>query len=586
MPVVCAPGGGGVGRRKPKKDKKRKRRRRTLKPKPAVKRVDADALKESIDRARTGALSEQECADLRGVVETLEFVVRELDEKNLTVRRLRSLFGLAGSEKLKKILPDSPEAGEDGADDEPPKSASTDQPGATGDATDDATDDADAKQPAPGHGRNGADAYTGAERVEVPHACLKPGGPCPRCDRGKVYEQRHRPHLLVRVEGQPPLKATVYELQAFRCNLCGEVFAADPPDGVGEEKYDATSAAMIGLLKYGSGLPFNRLEGLEGHLGVPLPASTQWEIVRDAALFLGPAYDELIRAAAQGELLHNDDTSMRVLSLMKENEELRQSGQTKARTGIHVTGIVSIVGERRIALFFTGRKHAGENLQAVLDLRARELPPPLQMSDALDRNDPAYAETVRGSCLAHGRRKFVEIAVSFPTECRHVLEEIAKVYKHDADARDAALNPDARLAHHVEHSKPVLDDLEAWLNRQLDDRLVEPNSSLGGAINYMLNHWEPLTLFLREAGAPLDNNVCERGLKKAILHRKNSLFYRTLNGAHVGDVFMSLIHTTEIAGGNPFEYLVALLNHPDDVAEDPAAWLPWSYQEALAAIEA
>lgn len=568
--------------RKPKaKGKERKRRRRrTLTPKPTVKRVDEEELKALIERARDRPLSEDECAELRGVVETLAFVVRELDEKNLSLRRLRSLFGLASSEKLSSVLPASESEGK--TDETTSESKDT----ATSNGEDAAAQESEEKPPAKGHGRNGADAYTGAERVEVPHECLGPGDACPICGRGKVYEQRHRPRVLVRVEGQAPLKATVYELQTFRCNLCGELFVAKPPDGVGDEKYDATSAAMIGLLKYGSGLPFNRVEQLERHLGVPLPASTQWDVVKEAAANLGPVYEELIRVAAQGELLHTDDTSMRVLSLMKENDALRKSGAAKsgARTGIFVTGILSVSGDRRVALFFTGRKHAGENLQRVLNERAEELAPPLHMSDALDRNDPAEAETVRGSCLTHGRRNFVEIVDSFPTECKHVLEVIAQVYKHDADCRALDLSAEARLAYHVERSKPVLDKLEGWLNSQLDDRLVEPNSSLGGAINYMLNHWEALTLFLREAGAPLDNNACERQLKKAILHRKNSLFYKTLNGARVGDLFMSLIYTTELAGGNPFEYLTALLEHPDDVASDPAAWLPWSYQETLAAI--
>lgn len=573
-----------MGKRKPnrkpkRKGKPRKRPRRTLTPKPAVKRVDEDELKALIERAGEGALSQGERAELTAVVETLAYVVRELDEKNLSLRRLRSLFGLTSSEKLSSVLPPSAAEGE------------TDETTSEGDDTEGSGEDAAAqepeeKPPAKGHGRNGADVYTGAERVEVPHQCFTPGDACLRCGRGKVYEQRYRPRLLVRVEGQPPLKATVYELQTFRCNLCGELYVAKPPEGVGEEKYDATSAAMIGLLKYGSGLPFNRVERLEGHLGVPLPASTQWDVVKEAAGILSPAYDELVRVAAQGDLLHNDDSSMRVLSLMKENAELRESGAAKSgrRTGIFVTGIVSVSLGLRVALFFTGRKHAGENLQDLLNERSRELAPPLQMSDALDRNDPAEAGTVRGSCLAHGRRKFVEILEVFPEECKHVLEEIAKVYKNDADSHALGHSPTERLAYHVEQSKPLLDDLEAWLNRQLDERLVEPNSSLGGAINYMLNHWEALTLYLREAGAPLDNNVCERALKKAILHRKNSLFYKTLNGARVGDLFMSLIYTTELAGGNPFEYLTALLNHAEDVASDPTAWLPWSYQKTLAAV--
>ena len=167
-----------------------------------------------------------------------------------------------------------------------------------------------------------------------------------------------------------------------------------------------------------------------------------------------------------------------------------------------------------------------------------------------------------------------------------MLEAIAQVYAHDAECKARGLSAEERLAYHVERSKPVLDALEAWFERQFEERLVEPNSSLGGAINYMLNHWEELTLFLREPGAPLDNNVCERALKKAILHRKNSLFYKTLNGARVGDLYMSLIYTTELEGGNPFDYLTELLRNAEEVARDPAAWLPWTYLETLAALKA
>lgn len=567
------------------KGRKRRRPRRTFAPKPKVpvKRADAERLKALIERASSGALSEEECAELRAVVETLEFVVRELDDKNLTLRRLRALFGLSSSEKLNKVLPpadgDGPpqEAGGSGAEEarDGPDSAAADQ----------APDD---DEPAPGHGRNGADAYAGAERVFLRHEYLCAGDHCPTCKLGKVYEQRHRPQLLVRVEGQAPLKATVYERQTLRCNLCGEIFAATPPKEIGEKKYDPTAGAMTGLLRYATGVPFNRLERLEGHLGIPLPASTQWDVVRDAAEELAPVYGELIRVAAQGEVLHNDDSSMRVLSLMKENDVLRASAQAGARvrTGIFVSGVVSVVGGHRVALFFTGRKHAGENLAVVLAERAAELDPPLHMSDGLGHNAPAGVKVVRGCCLAHGRRTFVEIAESFPAECRHVLETIAQVYKHDDECRELVLDDEERLAFHVERSKPLLDELEKWFERQFADRLVEPNSSLGGAINYMLNHWDELTLFLREPGAPLDNNECERALKKAILHRRNSLFYRTLNGARVGDVFMSLIYTTELDGGNPFDYLTELLRNAEEVARDPAAWLPWTYLETLAALKA
>ena len=124
--------------------------------------------------------------------------------------------------------------------------------------------------------------------------------------------------------------------------------------------------------------------------------------------------------------------------------------------------------------------------------------------------------------------------------------------------------------------------LHDWMEAQLAERKTEPNSGLGKAIRYMLRHWMPLTLFLREPGAPIDNNIVERILKKAILHRKNSLFYKTLNGARVGDLFMSLIHTCELNGANPFDYLTELQRHSEEWKRSPSAWMPWNYRETLA----
>jgi transposase len=208
---------------------------------------------------------------------------------------------------------------------------------------------------------------------------------------GTVFVFRNRRRTAVRGLG---LGAS----QRQRCNLCGAVFTAEPPAGVGNEKYDATSASMIALLKYGSGLPFSRLERLQGNLGLPLPAATQWEIVQEASQEVQPAFQELVRQAAQGRLLHNDDTSMQVLDLKRQIEGALASGEADSdRTGIFTTSIVSELetGER-IALYFTGRKHAGENLADLLRQRGSELQPPLQMCDGLDRNLPKEFATILG----------------------------------------------------------------------------------------------------------------------------------------------------------------------------------------------
>jgi transposase len=430
-------------------------------------------------------------------------------------------------------------------------------------------------EPVKGHGRNGASSYTGAQKVAVAHPTLHAGDPCPGCEKGKVYPQKE-PRTLVRIVGQAPLAATVYELDRLRCNLCGEVFTAPEPEGIGPEKYDDTTAAMIALLKYGSGMPFYRLEKLEQALGIPLPASTQWEIVEDQAELIQAARDELIRQAAQGEVLHNDDTSMRVLRMAREPSPMVKAD----RTGVFTSGIVSTQQGRRIALYFTGRQHAGENLRDVLQHRSADLAPPLQMCDALSRNTPKLsdgAEILLANCLAHGRRQFVEVAANFPEPCRYVLETLGDVYKYDAEGRSAQLSPPDRLQFHQQHSGPVMEQLHQWLEAQFALKQVEPNSGLGKAITYLLRHWKGLTAFLREAGAPLDNNICERALKRAVLHRKNALFYRTLHGAEAGDLFMSLIHTCELAGANPFDYLTQLQRHASELAANPSAWMPWNY---------
>jgi len=207
-----------------------------------------------------------------------------------------------------------------------------------------------------------------------------------------------------------------------------------------------------------------------------------------------------------------------------------------------------------------------------------------QFRDALSRNLPGELKTIVANCLAHGRRQFVDVAECFPEECRHVLEALAVVYRNDVIARKRGLSPEARLEFHQAESGPTMEELHVWLARQFDQRLVEPNSTLGGAIRYMLKHWDKLTLFLRVPGAPLDNNVCERALKKAILHRKNSLFFKTTHGAHVGDLFMSLIYTCELCGANPFDYLTELERHADELATNPGGWMPWNYHQTLDAL--
>jgi transposase len=550
------------------------------------------------------ALSQEEFTTLQGAMQTLEFLTRELEKKSVSIQRLKQLLFGATTEKtrkvIEKILEHATPAAEAGA----------------------ATGQVPATEKPKGHGRNGAGAYSGATRIRVPLAKLQAGDACPECVKGTLYASCP-PRLIVRVTGQAPIGGKVYELQRLRCCLCGTVFTAEPPVEVGEEKYDAASAAMIGLLKYGAGLPFHRLENLQAGLGIPLPAATQWEIVSETAGILVPAWSEFIHQAAQGQVLHNDDTTMKVLALANPTtgsaasttqpaapaatepatsatepavpmtksaddtsavqgaNDSADQAEAGGRRGVFTSGIISRAVDHTIALFFTGHKHAGENLLDLLKQRCVELGPPIQMCDALSRNMPPELRTIIANCLAHGRRRFVDVAGSFPDECLHVLGILKVVYANDAMARAQRMSPQQRLHFHQVHSGPAMAQLEAWMDEQIQQRKVEPNSALGEAIAYMRKHWNELTLFLRAPGAPLDNNICERALKKAILHRKNALFYKTENGAHVGDLFMSIIHTCELNGANPFHYLTELQKHERELTVAPADWMPWNYLATL-----
>ena len=383
-------------------------------------------------------------------------------------------------------------------------------------------------------------------------------------------------------DGMAPMAALVYEMARLRCNTCGKVFTADAPEGVGKEKYDETASSMVAVLRYGTGMPFNRLEDFQKNMGVPLPAGTQWGLVDEAADLLEPAFDELILQAAQGTVVHNDDTTMKILDVEQEIQKEAAKGDSDGRTGMFTTGIMSTGDGHLIALFFTGRQHAGENLADVLAKRASELGPPIQMSDGLDRNKPGAFETLWANCMAHARRKYVDAVDAFPEKCLHILKILGKVFHFDAEARRLSMSPEERLLWHQTNSKPLMEELRKWFQEQLEQKEIEPNSELGAAIQYMTKRWDKLTLFLQVAGAPIDNNVCERALKKAIRHRRNSLFYKTENGARVGDLFMSLIHTAVLNGANPFDYLVALQRNFKDVKLHPGRWMPWTFRERLA----
>ena len=437
------------------------------------------------------------------------------------------------------------------------------------------------KKKRPGHGRGAHRRYTGARRIPVTHPKLKPGDACPDCGRGKLRRQKE-PARITKLTARPPVSADIHELERLRCDGCNKVFTAPSPAEAKGEKYDPTVGVMIGLLRYGSGMPFYRLERLQASVGVPLPASVQWELASRTACDLEVVKEHLMQLGAQAPLFHNDDTTMRIAGVRQEIEAEKKP----KRSGIFTTGIVCEGLEREggggisIRILLTGRNHAGENLSRVLDRRAKGLPPPLQMCDGLERNKPAKHPTEQCHCNVHARRQFVDIRTSFPEECRKMVESLSRVYEVEAECRKEKVGADERLRRHQARSGPVMEELRREFQEAMDRKKIEPNSALGGAVAYLLERWSTLTMFLKVPGAPIDNNETERLLKNAIMHRKNSLHYKTQRGADVGDTFMTVIETCRANGANPFDYVLAVVRNPDAIRADPGRWMPWNYHQA------
>jgi transposase len=424
------------------------------------------------------------------------------------------------------------------------------------------------RKPVKGHGRLKATDYTGAEVIHCPHH-LRPGDVCPECHRGKVYAVD--PAQRIVFTGQAPLLATRYELERLRCALCSAYFTASAAVDT-RAKYTPSAKSMLAILHGRMGTTYYGLAQLQANLGMPLPLSTQCQVIES---MMGPLYAiemQLAIRAANGNLLCQDDTWVRILTLMKENQVLDPE-----RRGMYTSAFVS-GGEHPIVLFLSGRQHAGENFDDLM-LQREAAEPLTRMADALSANRKHRVAAINAKCNAHAFRRFRSIAALFPEVCGTVMDLYAQVYEHEAHCVEHALDDSARLAYHQRHSEPLMNRLHQVVTKAVGE--YEPNGALGGELRYVLTHWPELTQFLKIAGAPLDNNSCERLLKIVIKYRKNSLFFGTAYSASYLSTLMSVIATAQLNHANVLQYLTVLQEHEAAVWRAPGDWLPWNYHAAL-----
>lgn len=542
------------------------------------KRLDftAEEIESLIARIETQQLAAEDFPLLADLVRAMIWMGDSLREKSLSIVRLKSVFGIKteSAKKLKALLRPSASDEKDGGskDEGLDNSSTTDEVPKN---NEDRTSPKD-KESTGGHGHRPSSEYQEAELIRIAHEVLQKGSICPECGKGKLFNLT--PGTVLRIIGQPWLNVRIYKPERLRCPICQKVYTAKlPKELYTESRVDKSAKAIVSILKYRGGMPFYRQEQIQTLLNNPISDTEIWSMTKDVANCIEPVFLELCQFAANAECIHNDDTMARILDLMKENEI-----KNPERKGIFTTGLLAKKDDKQVALFFTGRQHAGENLNDILDLRDEALPEPIQACDALSRNIPQDHITQQGLCNAHARRNFYEIISCWPKECVNIVSIFDLVFLNDKIAKETNLTPQARLEWHQSKSAPLMNQLKSYCQGLVDMKQVEPNSSFGKAVQYLNKHWEGLTLFLRIPNVPVSNNDNERQLKRAVLNRKNAYFFKNEAGAKIADILLSAIETCDLNKINPYNYFIALQEHADRVLEDPKSWLPWNYIQALA----
>jgi hypothetical protein len=449
-----------------------------------------------------------------------------------------------------------------------------------------------------GHGRNGVKAFVNA--THFPHG-LAPGilgALCGACGpgRGTGRMSAYREKIIIRIVGQPLFRAEVHHFEQARCRICGRIIRASGTDeildGVGTSyiTYHWSACAMLIVMHYFAGSPLKRLESLHNGWGVPLPDSNQWRMIDVSDDLLAPLYSAVERHGIQSAVnLRIDDTGAMVISLRRQIQAeiaaLESIGDSTrdVRTGINATGVYIETPEGVVLLFFTGRHHAGEMIDRLLQHREKSKPKLVKVTDGASKNfaHDHGDKLIEAICNAHAFLKFRGVKEKYPAEYAIAGEVYKQVFDNDDEAKSRGLTPTERMFYHREHSKPLMEQLKAMCEDKIKSKLVEPNSLLWEPLTFIINQWPRLTKFYEEPGVPLDTNLLEQALIIPLRYLAASFGYKNETGAEAGDRLMSLVATARANGAEPVAYLTECLQNHEDLAKRPEYYLPWVYRERM-----
>lgn len=516
----------------------------------------------------------------------------------LRIIDIRRMFGVVVDNMSKGATEESPESDSqptrtinttDGSDKKPtpeaqnesdsasktsPPATDTDQP-----ETDKKTDpDKNKNHP----GKCGVDSFPLAKKCHHHHTELKPGDECPECRKGKLKLARPRQQILF--EGAPPIQPVAHFLYDLKCKLCDKIFRVKPPSWAQEEglgicdRYGYSAIAMIVIIKYFADLPWYRNARLHGMFDINLSPSSQFDQTEKLANVMKPVADLERLIAAQSGLFMIDDTNHNILDQSSEVKIRRTTGEAVLREGCHSSVVIAFnKSGHPIVQVKTGIIHAGEWLDQILLSRKPNLPKPLVASDRLSANKVTVTPVVEVACNQHARQNFYNDRANGPKLVQTFLDWYRKIFKNDAATRE--MTSFERLVYHRKNSAPIMDNIVTEASRLLEEKVVTPNSSIGGDCQYILNHEPELRGFHTHEGAPLSNNLTERVILYLVLLRKNIHFFKTTTGAAIADTIFSIGLSAFLSGTNLFQYFRLATLNAEDVRKNPENWLPWKFNE-------
>jgi transposase len=436
------------------------------------------------------------------------------------------------------------------------------------------------------HGRRGAESFSTLALSQHTHNALSVGCLCPVCLHGRLY--RFWPRTFVNIAGQAPFIGARHHVERLQCNGCKEIFEAPLPDalrndGVGEGRLYSFSAHSVAVLfKFIGIVPWHRQQTLQASMGVAVPDASMSDMCEVVANIAQPVVRVLRRLAAQAPLLYGDDTGATIFRLDSEIKTERRTGKQVERTGCHVSAIIARLAKgQHVAILRIGIQHTGEFLDEILAARSSHLPPPIIMGDASSTNTVTVMKTEMCGCNSHAIRRFKDLESQYPRELEPLLEQYRALFEHDATTKSEGMSDSERLVYHQTHSRPLFKQMCRNASALFAQRIVEPNSNLGGALDYLLNHQRALSAFFRLPGAPICNNLLERELRLPVRLRDAAPLFRSQAGAAIAATLWTLCITALHSSVNLFEYLGCLQRFANDVHDHPDKWLPWTYQQRV-----